>query len=69
MIASRSLFCIMFRSMHFIGIRTVINMALLISDLKISIFMHVFTCFERFCCGIKCHSRPGIAPEGKPNIV
>lgn len=43
------------------------NMALLIGDFKMP--MHVFICFERFCCGIKCHSRPEMAPEGKPDIV
>lgn len=43
------------------------NMELLIGDFKM--FMHVFIYFERLCCGIKCHSRPEMALEGKTNIV
>lgn len=47
--ASKFIFLVLFRSVHFIGIRTMTNMVLLIGAFKISRFMHVFICFEKFC--------------------
>lgn len=69
MIASKKVnFLVLFRPIHFIGIRTMTNMVLLIGVSK-SPDLCMWSYALNNVVMVECHSRPETAAEDKPNIV